>query len=198
MVLLGNDCAVAKPMRLLASGRCDTASLCLGLVCSRSRETSGKWMVALIDRPLTISTVRQLSAFAFSAILMAAGCGRRDIELITVAGRVTLDGKPPPGPGHHRLRAAGSVGRPAAAPRDGKASAAMAASRPIVRPRRRVRARPLSSADRLLESAPDHRRAPAAVSFIPARYMSYANSRLELVVEPGTSQIEWNAELTSP
>jgi hypothetical protein len=147
-------------------------------------------------RTLTGSFACQFSLLAALA-LVTAGCGRRDIELVTVAGRVTLDGKPPPGPGTIGFAPVEALGgqprRPATAHfgSDGQFRAQSFDPGDGLAPAR------YQVCVHCWQVAPTTD-GPPAVSFIPARYMSYGSSGLELVVKPGASQVEWNAELTSP
>lgn len=129
-------------------------------------------------------------------ILATAGCQRRDVELVRVSGRVTLDAQSPPGPGTLYFAPTEAAGGQPLRP----ATAHFAADGSY-------RASSFDEADGLV---PGRYRVsvhcwqveptidgPPAVSFIPARYMSAGSSELECVVESGSRSMEWNVPLMS-
>ena len=130
------------------------------------------------------------------ALLAMTGCGGRGVELVPVAGRVTLDGQPPPGPGTIYFTPYEALGdqplRPARAyfGKDGEFTArAFDDAKGLIPARYKVGLHCWE-----VEPTID---GPPAVSYIPARYMSAGTSGLEFTVEPGARPITWNAELNS-
>lgn len=122
------------------------------------------------------------------------GCGGRNVELVTVEGRVTLDGQPPPKPGTIFFAPIESSGdqplRPARATFDQTGY---------------FRASAFSDTDGLI---PGRYRAhihcweieptvdgPPAKSFVPMRYTAPGTSGLELVVDAAAGSMHWDVPL---
>jgi hypothetical protein len=126
----------------------------------------------------------------------AGGCRRRDVELVTVFGRVTVDGGPPPGPGTLGFAPLEALGgqplRPATANFDADGhfhATSFDAGDGLVPARYQVCVH--------CWKVPPTVDGPPAESFVPARYMTYSTSKLELLIEPGAGKVEWNADLHS-
>ena len=131
-----------------------------------------------------------------AVVLILPGCNVRDVELVPVEGYVTLDGKPPPGPGTLYFTPTEALGgepmRPARAifAEDGHFVArAFDDAKGLIPGKYRVGIHCWE-----VEPTID---GPPAQSYIPQKYMSAGTSGLEFVIEPGSRSVDWNAELVS-
>jgi hypothetical protein len=126
----------------------------------------------------------------------ALGCRRRDVELVRVSGRVTLDGQAPPGPGTLYFAPTEAAGgqplRPATAhfAADGLYQVNSFDEGDGLVPGRYQVSVHCWKVEPTIDG-------PPAVSHIAARYMSAGTSALELVVESGARRMEWDVPLTS-
>jgi len=142
---------------------------------------------------------RYFTCTAFGAagcLLLLAGCSGRDVEQIPVAGTVTLDGGPLPGPGtlfFNCVEAAGDAPkRPGTAEFgvDGKyAAGTFAPGDGLIPGKYRV-------AVHCWEVSPNEEDVQA-VSYIPEKYNNPATSGLELVVPEGESSYTYDVPLKS-
>jgi len=129
-------------------------------------------------------------------VSLLAGCGERDIEVVEVTGRVTLDGRPPPAGGTIYFSpletGGGHALRPSSATFDRAGH---------------YEARAFEDARGLLpgtyrvvvhcwETLPTDS-GPPAKSFIPDAYTSPATSKLELTVHADARRITWDIDLAA-
>ena len=129
-------------------------------------------------------------------LLLASGCSAGDVELVDVAGYVTLDGQPPP-----------SAGAIYFTPYEALGSQPMRPARADFASDGAFQARAFDNANGLVPAkyrvaihcwkvAPSEEGTPGE-SYIPQRYTSADTSGLELVVPSGAGSVQWNAPLGS-
>jgi hypothetical protein len=130
-------------------------------------------------------------------VALASGCcGRSDVEIVRINGRVTLDGQPPPGPGTIYFAPTDAFNGEPLRPATGHFGSDGV-----------YEVRSFDAGDGLVPGRyvvsihcwqiPPTIDGPPAVSHIPARYTTAATSGLELIVESGARRVEWNAQLKS-
>lgn len=135
-----------------------------------------------------------LAAMLGPSLLLASGCGRLDVELVSVNGCITLEAQPMPGAGTLYFTpveaVVGQPKRPATAQfgKDGNFRASsFDTGDGLVPGRYRVAVHcweiPLTVSG------------PPSKSFILARYTVAATSQLELVVPSGKRSMTWNVDL---
>lgn len=132
----------------------------------------------------------------FAAVLLAGGCGGRGVEQVHVTGKVTLDGKPMPGPGTLYFNPTKAAGDEPKLPGTAEFGADGEYAAMTFEPGDGLVPGSYKVAVHCWEVSPNEE-GRAAKSFIPKKYTSAGTSGFELVVPENTSSHTFNVPLSS-